>query len=316
MTEKWKAFWLGLFIIVALGLAVWLVLFLKPSVGDGKVLLTVRFSNVDKISVGTIVTFGGKQVGEVKEIRTVTNHRKAPADIFGNLYIYELTLKVDSSVKVYVYDEIIFATSGLLGEKSIAIIPKAPPPGAPPAHEVTHELLYARSTDKLEQTLNKLVNVAETFQDTLEEVSIFIETNNLAFYEALKSVTKTSHEVQTFVGGANKMDVVKKVTQVIVQADEFFTAAKQSHLIERLGDSFDSLQEAAFLFSKGEGTIARLVNSDCLYVQLTTVLCQLHRVLYDIKNYGLLYQFDRKWQRMNDLRRRCTEIPKGPYCGN
>ena len=141
MTVNWKAFSLGLFIIVAIGLAAWLILFLKPSVGDGKVVLTVRFSNIEKISEGSLVTFAGRQVGYVKRIKTIADPRKAPADVNGTLYIYELTLKVDSSVKVYLYDEIIFATAGLLGEKSIAIIPKGPPPGALPPYEVTHQVL-------------------------------------------------------------------------------------------------------------------------------------------------------------------------------
>jgi phospholipid/cholesterol/gamma-HCH transport system substrate-binding protein len=314
MTDKFKAFWLGLFIIIALGLAAWLILFLKPSTGDGKVLLTVRFSNIDRISQGTLVTFAGKLVGEVKEIREIADPRHAPADPYGNLYIYELILKVDSSVKIYLYDEITFATSGLLGEKSIAIIPKAPPPGAPPAHEVTHEVLYARSADKLEQTLNKLVNVAGDFQDTLAEVNTFIETNNHDLNAALRSFTSVADEMHAFIGRANETDVVLRTAYAMAKADEFFTSAQRNNIFERLGNSFDSLKEASTLFSGGEGTIARLVNSDCLYVQLTTVLCQLQTIMFDITNYGLFYQFDRKWQRMNDLRRCCTEIPVEPYC--
>jgi phospholipid/cholesterol/gamma-HCH transport system substrate-binding protein len=321
MSDSGKAFWLGLFIIIALALVAWLILFLKPSVGDGRVTLTVRFSNIDKISKGTLVTFGGKQVGEVIKIREIPNPREAPADAFGNLYIYELKLKVDSSVQVYTYDEIIFATSGLLGEKSIAIIPRAPPPGALAARNVTGETLFARSTDKFEETLHTLTNVAGSFSDALEEVSIFIETNNQNFNQALKSLSSAGNEIHTFLKKANETDILKRfatatdnVKIAMVKADDFFTSAQENFIIERLGSSFDSLHEAACLFSGGNGTIAQLVNSDCFYVQLNSLLCQVKSILYDINTYGLLYQFDRKWQRANNLKRCCTEIPPLDYC--
>jgi phospholipid/cholesterol/gamma-HCH transport system substrate-binding protein len=314
MNESWKAFSLGLFIIVAVGLTAWLILFLKPSVGDGELTLIVRFSNIEKVAEGTLVTFAGRQVGEVKRIKTIEDPRRAPADSFGNLYIYELTLEVDSSVRVYLYDEIIFATAGLLGEKSIAINPKAPPPGAPPSYEVTHQTLYARSTDKLDQTLTKLVTVADTFEGTLEEVNIFIESNSKEFNETLRSLRIAAHEIHKFVGHTTETDVFKKTANAMLRAEAFFANAQENMILDRLGSSFDSLHEAAALFSKGEGTVARLVNSDCLYVQLTTILCQLQTVLSDMKNFGLLYQFDRKWQRLNEMRRCCTEIQAEPYC--
>jgi phospholipid/cholesterol/gamma-HCH transport system substrate-binding protein len=323
MNEGMKAFWLGLFIIGAVVLTGWLVLFLKPSLGNGEEKLVVRFSNIDKISEGTRVTFGGKPVGEVVRIREIPNLREAPADSLGNLYIYELTLKVDSSVKIYSYDEIIFATSGLLGERSISIIPRATAQGASPAHEITHDILYARSTDKLEESINKLTHVADRFQDTLQYINCFIETNQQDFNDTLKSLIYTTREMRGLIADANAAHLIERLITVseclvctLSQADLFFSAATQYRIIERLGSSFDSIHRIADLFSCGEGTIARLVNSDCLYVQVMGVLCHLQTVLHDIQNYGILYQFDRKWQKLNNYRRSCTEISGQGYCQN
>ena len=320
MKDKTKAFWLGLFIVIAMALSAWLILFLKPSLGDGRVTLTVRFSNIDKISQGTLVTFGGKPVGEVTEIKEVADPRAAPADAFGNLYIYELTLKVDSSVKIFTYDEITFATSGLLGEKSIAIIPRATPPGALPATQVADSILFARSTDKLEETLNKLTNVAGTFNDTLSEVSIFIELNNQDFNQTLKSLSGAAHEMRSFLAQANESNLVgraavatENLSGAMEKANLFFASAQQNQIIERLGSSCDCIHEASSLFYQGEGTIAQLVNSECFYVQMVTVLSQLQAILHDINTYGVLYQFNRKWQRSNEVKRDCTEIPSVGY---
>lgn len=280
MTDKMKALWLGIFILVAFILLTWLILFLRPSVGDGKVRLNVHFSNIDKISKGSRVTLAGRPVGEVKKIEEVANPREAPADPSGNLYIYDLTLEVDSSVSVYSYDEIVFATSGLLGEKSIAIIPKATPKGAPPAQNVTKDILFARSTDTIEQTLNQLSQLSTNFEGTSQEIRDFIHTNNQDLNAALKSLI-------TSMG----------------KADLFFTAAEQNRLIERMGYSFENFTSITGQIACGEGTIGRLITSDCFFVQFTTVLAQMQTFLDAVNNYGLLYQFDRKWQRVHDTRK-------------
>ncbi len=288
MGDKFKAFWLGIFIIAGIAITTWLILFLKPSVGDGDLKLTARFSNIEKIEVGTRVTFAGKPVGEVSKIIEVEDPRQSPSDEFGNLYIYELTLKVDSSVHVFTYDEIIFSTSGLLGEKSIAIIPKAAPPGAPPPQEVTYEVLFARSTDKLEETLNQIGQVADRFGDTMDGFNTFLTENAQDFNVALKSFSATADEITLFMSDA-----------------------KEEKLVERMGRSLDNIHSLTDQISNGEGTLGRLINSDAFYLQISGMMCKVDTLLNDINNYGFLFQYDKGWQRsrtakMNRMKRLCT----------
>ena len=81
MGEQTKNMLIGIFVVAACFLIVSLILFLKPSVGDGKQTLYVRFSNINKINVGTRVMFAGKPVGEVVAIDEIYNARKAPSPI-------------------------------------------------------------------------------------------------------------------------------------------------------------------------------------------------------------------------------------------
>ena len=145
MGEQTKNMLIGIFVIVACITTTWLILFLKPSVGDGKQTLYVRFANINQINIGTRVLFAGKPVGEVVAIQEIHDARKKPlSDVLGEIYYYQLVLKIDSSIRVYDTDEITIQTLGLLGEKSIAIIPKVPPKGAVPKL-VGHEPVYAQS---------------------------------------------------------------------------------------------------------------------------------------------------------------------------
>src|SRR3990167_6638790 len=130
MGEQTKSVLIGIFVLAACTLLVSIILFLKPKVGDGKETIYVRFSDVNRISIGTRVLFGGKPVGEVVAIDEIYDARQNPSvDLLGRVYCYQLTLKIDSRIKVYNTDKISIQTSGLLGEKSIAIIPQKPPKG-------------------------------------------------------------------------------------------------------------------------------------------------------------------------------------------
>ena len=143
MIDYMKNMLIGLFVIVACGLVVGIILFLEPSVGDGKQTLVVRFSNINGLSLGTRVMFAGKPVGEVIEIQQIPHARDQPTDELGQVYFYQLILKLDSSVRMYNTDEITVQTSGLLGEKSIAIIPRSPPKGVKPTLITSKTPIYA-----------------------------------------------------------------------------------------------------------------------------------------------------------------------------
>ena len=130
--------------------------------------------------------------------------------------------------------------------------------------------------------------MADTFQDTLEGVNQFISVHRDQVDGVLKAIEGAAEQVTQFVGHTTESTVFNKTATMMGKAEKFFTEAQEIMLLQRLGCTFDSLSEAASLFSRGEGTLGRLANSDCLYAQLTTVLCQLKTVLSDITNYGLL----------------------------
>src|SRR3989304_7984515 len=123
MSDKLKNILIGFFALLGIVITICTVLFLKPSIGDGKKILNVKFSNIQGLNIGTRVTFAGKPIGEVIEIKEVKDARKDRKDEFSRYYFYLLKLKVDSSVEVYNSDIVSLQTTGLMGEKSIAINP-------------------------------------------------------------------------------------------------------------------------------------------------------------------------------------------------
>ena len=296
-SDKGKAFWLGLFVILAVCTTAWLFLFLKPSIGDGKETLKIRFTNIEGVSIGTRVTFSGKPVGRVTAIDELFDARSTKPDRTGTFYFYEVVAKVDSKVKIYNYDEIVLTTQGLLGEKSIEIIPRAAPAGEKSAHEVTSNVLYARSTDQIQAAIDNLNHVLTQVSDFIGENSPLVERTLLSVENAANSVDEMIEEVLEENLPRQVVVAADAIASAMHKGEEVFCLIKDHQLVERLAGATTSIEELADKLVSGQGTIGRLINSDALYFQLSSTLNTLETVLSDISHYGLLFQYDKKWQR-------------------
>lgn len=174
MINQAKNVLIGVFLISAIAIVTFMLLFLRPSVGDEAQVLRVRFSDIDKVTVGTRVTFAGNPVGEVVSIRELESAKHERIARNGVVYVYELDLAVDSGVNVYNTDEISLRTSGLLGEKSVMIDPKPPIPGEK-LRLVNNEIIYADQTGSVEDTFREFKEVADRADVALDA---FIELLN------------------------------------------------------------------------------------------------------------------------------------------
>ena len=307
ISDKGKAFWLGVFVLIAVGTVAWLLLFLKPHVGDGKTVLKMRFTNIEGVTIGTRVNLGGKPVGAVVAIQEVDDARSTPPDAFGHYYFYEVTAKVDSKVEIYNYDLISLSTQGLLGEKMIEITPYAPPAGGAPAHLVTHEILYGRGGDQLQMAI-------EDFSHLLSKVSSLIDQERPRITDSLCSITEAAKEVYRLANRVLSLDLPQHIVQAadaicvtMHKADDILHSIESQQLPERFAAAAHSFEEVGRKLSHGEGTIPRLLNSDCVYFQVTSTLGKLEGLLSDISNYGLLFQYDKRWQRQHTTKMKRME---------
>ena len=99
MGDQFKNIMIGIFVFAALAIVIFIMLFLHPNIGNEGKTLRVRFSDIDKITTGTRVTFAGKPVGEVLKIEEIDAGERI--DHNGVIYVYELLLAIDTGVEVY-----------------------------------------------------------------------------------------------------------------------------------------------------------------------------------------------------------------------
>ena len=311
MGEQTKNMLIGVFVIAACAVIVWLILFLKPTVGNGKEILYVRFSNVNQINIGTRVLFAGKPVGEVVAIQEIYQARQKPiADVLGEVYYYQLVLKVDSSVKVYDTDEITITTSGLLGEKSVLIIPKIPPKGVTPKL-VTNQPIYAESVDPLEHAFSQISNLAGDMQNTFQQVTAWIQKYGDNMGDAICSFGGAMDEIKQTVSDVNEKHIIDDVKVAIQNFSDTFhdmqdalQELKTEEVFANAGDIMRNLKGASQNvemitadISEGKGTLGRLIKGDDFYLQMTAVMSKVDTLMNDINHYGLLFYLNKSWQR-------------------
>lgn len=325
MGENTKNMLIGVFVIVACSLIISIILFLKPSVGDGKHTLYVRFSNINRITIGTRVLFAGKPVGEVVEINELYDARTKPTDLHGQYYFFELVLKVDSSVQVFNTDQIAIQTSGLLGEKSIAIIPKQPPPGVIPKL-ILNQPIYADSADPFENAIQEIGELANRAEETFRLVNQWIEQNQDNLASAVKSFGQAMDQVDTAVKAVNEQGLITSFKNA---ADNFADAmyeANDALVTLRKGEAFDNLSATIRNFkgasasieaitadiAEGKGTLGKLVANDDLYLRVTAIMSKADTLMNDINHYGILFHLNKSWQRIRTKRADFLDALRSP----
>ena len=340
MTASIKNFLIGIFVVTALGIIVFMLLFLHPSVGDNAKTLIVRFTDIDKVNVGTRVTFAGHPVGEVVVIREIPSARTSRATEHGDIYVYELVLKVDSSVDVFNTDEIVLRTSGLLGERNIEINP-IPLKKNQQLQKVDGEVLYAGQPPSVEDTMKDLSNLAKKFGDVLDDIRQVI-----ADAQQQQIITKIGDSAQHLLEITKAIDQPEKLRQTI---DNVFSLSEKVHrswetvdlslqdcraLLNRAKLSWTTVDQTLQTFHaaatdaasftaqanalihytrQGKGTLGQLFVGDDLYLRLKSVLHKGEVVMNDVSTYGILFHTNKRWQRLQARRLRLLERLSTPY---
>lgn len=316
--SKVKNLLIGLFVALAIIIVVWFLLFFRPHYGDRGETLKVRFSSIANIDVGTPVTFAGQIVGQVDKISRIYNAREAPSDSLGHPYFFELTLLVDSSVKIYSTDLIEIQTSGLLGEKSIAIVPQKAPAGAHPKLMNDH-VIYADSTDPLSSTLISVDTAAKKIGLVVDSIGQLINENKGNIDSIMISLKRSMQQVDLIITDINRLHLVETFhkaadTGVVLMANinSYIDEVRDSHLLQKFSQTAGNIQLITKRIVNGQGTIGKLVNDPTLYLQAVGTLDRVDTLISDMNQYGVFYNLDKKWKRVHQKRINEMEALKTP----
>ena len=299
---------IGAFAVLGIAVLVWAIFFFKPKVGDNKNRLMIRFSNIESIDIGTRVTYAGKPVGEVIEIEQIINAREKSTDESGNPFAYQVVVSLDSAVQVYDTDLIEIRTSGLLGEKSIAILPQHLKPGE--AHQsVLDGVIYAQSADPLTSTLNTVTQASSKIAETMAKISTLIEKNSESVSQSIQSLNTIFEETSHLLYQANQLDILGSfnraaidISQLMKSTNQVITTIQDYKIIEKVDATVDNLAFITENIADGKGSLGKLINDPTLYLQAMSMLERVNQLIYDLNNYGLLFHRNRRWKQAQQER--------------
>lgn len=289
MPDASKNVAIGALVTFAVGLTLWVLLFLHPSFGDGKFRLHVRFSDIEKINVGTRVTYAGRAVGEVVKIAQVPENQRTASANPDAIYIYDLTLAIDSKVPLYDSDEITVGTSGLMGERFISVIPRRPK-----NHKATpiayNEVIYSSKAPSMEDAFAQISRVAIRAEETMQVLATLVQDNRNEVDSTMDSLKEASHQLNTLLTSANNAKIIDTLASAATQFER--TMTQTQGIIARVSD--------------GEGSLGKLLVSNDFYLKTAGVMNKIDVLMNDVNHYGVLYHLDKSWQR--DRRKRIEEL--------
>ncbi len=294
MPDQAKNMLIGIFVTAACAIVIFVLMFLHPSVGDEGRLIRVRFANIDKISVGTRVNFAGKPVGEVVGITELPDAETERKATNGYVYIYELLLRVDSSITIFNTDEVTSRTSGLLGEKSVAILPGAAQPGEE-LRPVDNEVIYATESGSVEDTLKEFKDLSNKVESALDGIIDALTTlKDNHFWENLSNTAVNFNDISTSLN--NKEQLAQTVTNIHSFSENANTVAQNANTLTQNANAI------VLQVKSGEGSLGQLLYKDELYLRLNSVMSKAEITMNDINHYGILFHLDKGWQRLRARR--------------
>jgi phospholipid/cholesterol/gamma-HCH transport system substrate-binding protein len=301
MADQLKNIMIGIFVIAALSIVIFIMMFLHPNIGNEARTLYVRFANIDKVTLGTRVTFGGKPVGEVVEISEIPDVDFERTAYNGYVYSYQLKLVIDSGIFVYITDDISLRTSGLLGERSIAITP-IPVNKGEKLVLVTDQILYATETGSVEETLKEFKELADKFETVLDDIhNAFMDIRDSELIESLGEAAKNINDI---TASLNKPEDWSKTLTNIREISDRAVASwdKVDDALTNIVDASSGANNVMVKINQGEGSVGKIIVRDDLYLRMSSLLSKAEVVLNDVNHYGILFHQDKGWQRLRARR--------------
>jgi len=311
MNQAQKNIAVGILTMAAIGLIVWVLLFLHPSLGDGGNIIRVRFPNIEKVAIGTRVEYAGKPVGEVVGIKTVSqDDRQADANEQDPIYAFEVTLAVDSHIHIFSCDDISIKTQGLMGERTIAITPRRAK--NQDAKLIGHnELVFASSAGSVEETFSSINNVTKKLEKTMDEV-LQMQGD---VHNAVKGIEASAQELNSLLKRANDLDVMGTLSNTLTKLQSSAQIAENSmkHLDqEKVAQSVSqiagNMQKITDNLSQGSGTLGKLIADEEFYLKTVATINKVDLLMQDVNQYGVLFHLDKGWQR--ERRKRIAELQR------
>ena len=281
MNEQDRGLELKVGIFVAIGLSILAALIVQfGRLGEGFKSyygLTVHFSDASGLLKGSDVLLGGAKIGQVA----------GPPRLVSSGRGVDVPLRIFDYVKIATGSTITVGSSGLLGDRFVAITP-------PLGKMTTYVAQGARVEGAREKGLDDITKEGGALIKDLRGTVAKIDTAVSRLNDQALSQTNMDHLKETF-DNLNKTSAAfaessKKIDGVIAKADGTMGSAKEAadKLQLAVGDARKTIQSAGRIMNDataGDGLLAMLLTNE-------EVANNLRALISNLRNHGVLFYRD------------------------
>ncbi len=315
-------FWVGLFTLISLLVALYMVF----RTGDLRLerqpgyQVLVDFPAVAGLDVGDTVRVAGVEVGKVETINLKANMGRVALSIDNRVPLYE-----DATAQVETY--------GLLGDRYISIdpghskLPRVHPGGEIHSAVSPEELdaLFAKLSDVADDiktvttTLRNVLGgeegelalreILENSRDLSKELVETVRQNQEDFRQITKQVAVLTREMQGMVAEnreavhrtlATLPETAENVRKITADASRLFddhyediseTLSNLRAASLQLEASLKAMEQVSAQIREGEGTLGKLIQDDALYVEAKSTLTEMRNLIEDLREQAPISAF-------------------------
>jgi len=315
-------FWVGLFTLISLLIALYMVfrtgdLRLERQPGYN---VLVDFPDVAGLDMGDTVRVAGVEVGKVESINLEEN-------------LGRVTLSIDHRVPMYEDATAQVETYGLLGDRYISIDPgHSKLPRVDPGGEI-HSAVSPGQLDALFAKLSEVADDMKTVTTTLRNVlggeegelalrEILVNSRDLSrelvetvrqnqedFRQITKQVALLTREMQGMVSENREAvhrtlvtvpETAENLRKITTDARRLFddhyediseTLSNLRVASLQLEASLKAMEQIAGQIREGEGTLGKLVQDDALYVEAKSTLREMRNLIEDLREQAPISAF-------------------------
>lgn len=248
------------------------------------------YSNVEGLSISSLVTINGHKVGKVQDINFT-------GDGSGKL---KVSMLIDSDFNFSKNSIAELYESGLIGGKAIAIIPVYDDSESSVSGDVLISRIKPGLTELVNQRLTPLQEKIESVMVSADALlvnvnSIFdkrtkseIKGSISKLEQTISSFEKTSNSLQNLIETNknsinNSLQNFSNISDNLSDMSETFSEVEFKQTVNGLKSSIESFNNLITNVNRGEGSMGKLFKDEKLYNNLESSLGQLESLLEDLK---------------------------------
>jgi len=248
------------------------------------------YSNVEGLSISSLVTINGHKVGKVQDINFT-------GDGSGKLMV---SMLIDSDFNFSKNSIAELYESGLIGGKAIAIIPVYDDSESSVSGDVLRSRIKPGLTELVNQRLTPLQEKIESVMVSADALlvnvnSVFdkktkseIKGSISKLEQTISSFEKTSNSLQNLIESNknsinNSLQNFSNISDNLSDMSETFSEVEFKQTVNGLKSSIESFNNLITNVNRGEGSMGKLFKDEKLYNNLESSLGQLESLLEDLK---------------------------------